>query len=135
MSLPIIDKEHQGWHLALFGVGSVVGFGFLVVHHITKPASINDNGWLGVATAVLTDMGSVVIVVAASTVTAIEGVAMISERYKKVKYEEGKQDGKREGRREGLEEGRREILDMLTKEERDALKRRVTDADDAPSAD
>ncbi len=93
MSLPIIDKEHQAWHLAIFFAGSVVGLGLLIWHHATKPPALDDNGVLGVIVAVMTGMAPVCIVVAAGTVTLIEGVAMIAERYRRAKFKEGRQKG------------------------------------------
>ena len=56
---------------------------------------------------------AVVVVTAGLTITLVEGVAMLAEKYLERRYKQGRTEGRTEGRAEGRTEGRAEALDRL----------------------
>ena len=105
MALPNIDRSREGWYLGLFSVQCLACLALLTWYEVT--GNTTDSA-LGTVVAVGKGMGQLVIVVAAWTVTLLEGYSMLAERYLRRRYREGRAEGQVEGRAEGRVEGRAE---------------------------
>ena len=103
MNLP---RTNEGRFLLLFFALSGVGLALL----IWRETEII-GGWRDAVLRVVQDLEAVVVVAAIMAYAFTEGVAMLAERYKQRRYEEGKAEGRREERREILEK-----LDPQTRE-------------------
>ena len=97
-----VDKSREGLYLFLFSILSIACLTGLILYEVTDRT---EDSLLSTAVAVGRGMGTIVIAVAAFTVTVLEGYAMLAERYLKRRHEEG--------RREGRQEGHQEVLRLL----------------------
>ena len=95
MALPNVDKSREGWYLGLFFVQCLACLGLLAWYEVTDNTS---DSTLATVVAIAKGMGQLVIVVAAWTVTLLEGYSMLAERYLRRRYREGRSEGIAEGR-------------------------------------
>ena len=95
MALPNIDKSREGWYLGLFSVQCLACLALLTWHEVTGNTA---DTTLGTVVAIGKGMGQLIIVVAAWTVTLLEGYSMLAERYLRRRYREGRAEGRVEGR-------------------------------------
>ena len=89
-----MSKPIEGWALSIFGALFLAVAGLLAYHEIAS-----GSGGLKLFFAVAQGMGSIVIVLTAVTILAVEGFEMLAERYKRKKFEEGKALGQEEERK------------------------------------
>ena len=89
-----MSKPIEGWALSIFGALFLAVAGLLAYHEIAS-----GSGGLKLFFAVAQGMGSIVIVLTAVTILAVEGFDMLAERYKRKKFEEGKALGQEEERK------------------------------------
>ena len=93
-----ISKGLEGKVLALFSVQYVVYLGLITWKWIGTPATFAEAVWFLVPAIIFATTNAIWIV---------EGGAMLAERYKERRFQEGKQEGKQEGRKEGILETQR----------------------------
>ena len=97
MSLPNVDRSREGWYLGLFSVQCLACLALLIWYEVAD--NTTDNA-LATVIAIGKGMGQLVIVVAAWTVTLLEGYSMLAERYLRRRYREGRAEGRAEERAE-----------------------------------
>ena len=102
--MPLVGKGREGWFLLLFVLQFCVYTGILAYYE----HGVNGKDALSTFVSVLGGMPGVIALSTASSIVFLEGLAMLSERYLKRRYEEGKEVGLKEGREEGREEGKAE---------------------------
>ena len=84
----------------------LVGLGMLIWHEAGVGIA-----WPDTAINIIRGMEAVVVVGATTTYALMEGASMLAERYIRMRYQKGLEEGRVEGRVEGREEGREEGLD------------------------
>ena len=93
----ILPRHSEGWFLLIFLVlftpGSILAFLF----------------GKGDAHVVVSFLEAVVVISAAASFVIVEGTVLLSERYLKKRFNEGKAEGLEEGREEGIAEGKLEM--------------------------
>lgn len=90
-----IARGREGWFLFVFSVFFVAWLIPVVLNYATYNPPGNGN-WTAILTAVGRAMGPIAVLTAIVTVTLIEGGSMLSERFKKRRFEEGRQEGRQE---------------------------------------
>ena len=94
--MPVIGKGREGWFLLLFLLQFCLYTGILTYYeHV-----VNGKDGLSTFVAVLGGMPGIITLSTASTIVFLEGLEMLSERYLKRRYEEGKEEGLKEGKAE-----------------------------------
>ncbi len=88
-----VSPSREGLYLLLFFAQSAVGLGLVCWREVVFETEDN---LLETILAIGQAMGPLVIVVAAWTVTAVEGTAMLAERYLKRRHEEGRREERQE---------------------------------------
>ena len=101
--MPVIGKGREGWFLLLFLLQFCIYTGILTYYHYV----VNGRDGLSTFVAVLGGMPGIIVLSTASTIVFLEGLEMLSERYLKRRYEEGKEVGLKEGLKEGKAEASR----------------------------
>ena len=90
--MPVIGKGREGWFLLLFLLQFCLYTGILTYYeHV-----VNGKDGLSTFVAVLGGMPGIITLSTASTIVFLEGLEMLSERYLKRRYEEGKEEGLKE---------------------------------------
>ncbi len=99
--MPLVGKGREGWFLLLFVLQFCVYTGIIAYYESVS------NAGEGLATfvGVIAKMPGIIGLSTASSIVFLEGLAMLSERYLKRRYDEGKEVGLKEGRAEGQAEG------------------------------
>lgn len=95
--MPLVGKGREGWFLLLFVLQFCVYTGIIAYYEYVS----NSGDWLATFVGVMGKMPGVIALSTASSIVFLEGLAMLSERYLKRRYEEGKEIGLKEGREEG----------------------------------
>ena len=98
-----VPPNLQGWYLVVFTPLVLVWGVALAIEE-----SGRTDGWVATALAVGQGLEAVVVVTAGLTITLVEGVAMLAEKYLERRYKQGRHEGRAEGRTEGRAEGRTE---------------------------
>ena len=93
--MPVIGKGREGWFLLLFLLQFCIYTGILTYYHYV----VNGRDGLSTFVAVLGGMPGIIALSTASTIVFLEGLEMLSERYLKRRYEEGKAEGQAEERK------------------------------------
>ena len=84
--MPVIGKGREGWFLFLFLLQFCIYTGILTYYqHV-----VNGRDGLSTFVAVLGGMPGIIALSTASTIVFLEGLEMLSERYLKRRYEEGR---------------------------------------------
>ena len=100
VALPQIDQSRESWALFLFTLQLLICVTGVAVHEVAYEDHAN-------ALATVIGMGRAlapqIVVITATTVVAVEGYAMLAERYLRRRYREGRQEGRKEGRAEANE--------------------------------
>ena len=86
--MPLVGKGREGWFLLLFVLQFCVYTGILAYYENV----VNGKDALSTFVAVLGGMPAVIALSTASSIVFLEGFAMLSERYLKRRYEEGKEE-------------------------------------------
>lgn len=97
--MPLVGKGREGWFLLLFILQFCVYTGILAYYE----SGVYGKDGLSTFVAVLGGIAGVIALSTASSIVFLEGLAMLSERYLKRRYEEGKEEGRAEERK-GWEE-------------------------------
>ena len=84
--MPLVGKGREGWFLLLFVLQFCVYTGILAYYE----NGVNGKDALSTFVSVLGGMPGVIALSTASSIIFLEGLAMLSERYLKRRYEEGK---------------------------------------------
>ena len=93
----IVGKGREGWFLLLFVLQFCVYTGIIAYYE-----SVSNNGdGLATFVGVIAKMPGIIGLSTVSSIVFLEGLAMLSERYLKRRYEEGKAEGRAEGQAEG----------------------------------
>ena len=94
------STRHIGLALLVFTVFCVVAF---VLALLSK---YSDYGWADELVDLGQIMGRLIFTALAATYIIVEGGSMLSEWFKKARFEEGREEGRQQGRQEGRQEGR-----------------------------
>ncbi len=105
VSLPSIDKTREGWYLGLFSAQCLACLAVLAWYEV---GGNTEDSALATVVAIGKGMGQLVIVVAAWTVTLLEGYSMLAERYLMRRYREGEAKGEVRGEARGRAKERAE---------------------------
>ncbi len=87
--MPLVGKGREGWFFLLFTLQFCVYTGLAASH----AHSVGGGGWLATFVGVLALMPGIIGLSSVSSIVFLEGIAMLSERYLKRRYEEGKAEG------------------------------------------
>ena len=98
-SVPLVGKGREGWFFLLFTLQFCVYTGLAASH----AHSVGGGGWLATFVGVLALMPGIIGLSSVSSIVFLEVIAMLSERYLKRRYEEGKAEGEAIGLKEGEE--------------------------------
>ena len=86
--MPLVGKGREGWFLLLFVIQFCVYTAILAYYENV----VNRKDGLSTFVAVLGGMPGIIALSTASSIVLLEGLAMLSERYLKRRYEEGKEE-------------------------------------------
>ncbi len=102
-----VPADWRETYFILFNVQIIIGLGLITWNEATSRRA-SDN-FVDVLVAVCESMAPVIITIAAVTIALVEALRMLSERYLRRRYRQGKEEGREEGREEGLAEGQRRM--------------------------
>ena len=88
LPMPLVGKGREGWFLLLFVIQFCVYTAILAYYENV----VNRKDGLSTFVAVLGGMPGIIALSTASSIVLLEGLAMLSERYLKRRYEEGKEE-------------------------------------------
>ena len=96
--MPVVGKYKELWYLFLFISQTLVCLVFVIL-------------WESNPVAAFRTMGAVIIVTTATSITTVEVVRMLADRYLERRYKEGLKDG-REEIREEIERLKKRIVEL-----------------------
>ena len=107
-----VPADWRETYFILFNVQIIIGLGLITWNEATSRRA-SDN-FVDVLVAVCESMAPVIITIAAVTIALVEALRMLSERYLRRRYRQGKEEGREEGLAEGqrrMEEWARQLIE------------------------
>ncbi len=107
-----VPADWRETYFILFNVQIIIGLGLITWNEATSRRA-SDN-FVNVLVAGCESMAPVIITIAAVTIALVEAPRMLSERYLRRRYRQGKEEGREEGLAEGqrrMEEWARQLIE------------------------
>ena len=93
-----VPTDWRETYFILFNVQTIICLGLIIWNEVSSRRA-SDN-FVDVLVAVSQSMAPVAITIAAVTIVMVEALRMLSERYLKRRFRQGREEGKEEGREE-----------------------------------
>ena len=107
-----VPADWRETYFILFNVQIIIGLGLITWNEVAGRRA-SDN-FVDVLVAVCQSMAPVIITIAGVTIVMVEALRMLSERYLRRRFRQGKEEGREEGLAEGqrrMEEWARQLIE------------------------